>query len=92
MNMKDTLQLSNWINSRASLADVESVDRYGIVGNERFTESARRAYVLIWQWSAHRFSGSIGARQGMLWNRHGRDFVERRIQRCKRLTDKILKG
>ncbi len=89
MSMKDTLQLSNWINSRVSLADVESVDRYGLVGNERFTESARRAYRLIWEWSAHRFGGSIGARQEMLWNRHGRDFVERRIARCKARIEKL---
>ena len=92
MNIKDTLQLSNWINSRASLADVESVDRYGIVGNERFTESARAGVCAHLAMVRHRFSGSIGARQEMLWNRHGRDFVERRIQRCKRITQQFLKA
>jgi hypothetical protein len=91
MDMKNTLTLANWLNGRASLEEVLSTDPIGIVGNERFSKGqARRAFILAWEWSAHRFSGQIAKRQEALWTRHGPEFVNRRIARCKRMVARFL--
>lgn len=52
MQPKDLVQLRVWLVSGATMADVESTSSYGLVGNERFTEQARRAYRMLWVWSA----------------------------------------
>lgn len=90
MEMKDTIQLERWLAGRASLQDVMSVERFGLLDNERFTEQARRAYILAWEWSAPRFSGRIGWRQEMLFKRHGQAFLQRRYDRCNRMIAKFL--
>ena len=92
MNLQDSRILAGWFRSGASLADVESVESVGIVGNIRFSESARRAYRLAWAWSAPRFSGRAGAAQDSAWNRHGAEFVNRRIARCNRMIARFLQG
>lgn len=92
MDMKDTLQLHQWLASKASLADVESASPYGLVGNVRFSPAAVRAYRLAWSWSAHRFGGPIGWRQETLWKRHGREFVEHRIARTRARIERFIKG
>ena len=56
-----------------------------------FNQSAR-GYWLEWEWSAPRFSGRIGARQDALYNRHGKEFLDRRIARCNRLIARFLQG
>ena len=89
LDLKDTLQLANWLNSRAALQDVLTAERFGLVGNERFSETARRAYVLIWEWSAHRFGGAIGARQEALYKRHGRAFLEARFKRVNNIARRL---
>lgn len=83
MNLKDTLQLSNWLRSKSSLSEVEAASPVGLVGNERFSGDARRAFRLAWGWSAHRFHGTYGAWQESVYIRHGKDFVDRRIARCR---------
>lgn len=86
---KDALQLSYWLSSRATLQEVLEANRIGLVGNERFTEKARRVYVLIWEWSAHRFGGAIGARQEALYKRHGRAFLEARFKRVNNIARRL---
>lgn len=86
---KDALQLSYWLSSRATLQEVLEANRIGLVGNERFSETARRAYVLIWEWSAHRFGGAIGARQEALYKRHGRAFLEARFKRVNNIARRL---
>lgn len=83
MTYKDREQLRRWIASGASLGEVESVPQTGLVGNERFTEQARRAYKLLWTWSAPRFSGSAGFKQDKYFNRRGYAALEQRFARCR---------
>jgi hypothetical protein len=83
-DQKDSLQLGYWVSGRASLADVESVERFGIVGNERFSERARRRFRIIWEWSTFRFSSHA---QDTFWNRHGRAAFYRRMRRVRRLAE-----
>lgn len=89
LDLKDTLQLGNWLNARASLEEVMAAERIGLVGNERFSEKARRVYVLLWEWSAHRFGGAIGARQEALYKRHGRAFLEARFKRVNNIAGRL---
>lgn len=90
MDMKDTLQLERWLRSKASLQEVLDANPVGLVGNVRFGPQARRAFVLAWNWSAHRFHGRIADRQDALYVKHGREFLERRIARCNRMIDRFL--
>lgn len=92
MLQKDINTLTNWVKGRASLRSVEEVSRYGLVENERFTENARRAYRLIWGWSAVRLSGPYGTWQDRVFDRWGASFVDRRIQRCNELVRKLMAG
>lgn len=89
MNPRDREQLARWIASRASLNDVESVSAIGLVGNERFSERARRAYVLVWTWSAPRFAGSAGAAQDRHYSRHGMPGLARRDARVRKLVHRL---
>lgn len=92
MEMRDRIMLANWLNSRVSLDDVESFASVGLVENVRFTPAAKRAFRLIWEWSSPRFSGRIGMRQDALYNRHGREFLEKRFARCNRIAAKLARG
>lgn len=84
LSMQDSRILCGWVAGRASLADVESVDPIGIVGNVRFSERARRRFRLIWEWSAFRYSSRA---QDVFWNRHGRDAFYRRMARVRRMAE-----
>lgn len=92
MEMKDKIQLQRWINSGASLAEVESVSRFGLVNNERFTERAREVYVWLWTWSTARFSGTAGALQDRLHRRRGMAALNRRYTRVSRILARIKAG
>lgn len=83
MTPKDLEQLRRWLASGASLGEVESVSQIGLVGNERFTEQARRAYRLLWTWSAPRFSDPAGSKQDKYFNRRGYAALEQRFARCR---------
>ena len=91
MNMtpKDREQLRRWLVSGASLAEVESVPAIGIVGNERFTEAARRAYVLLWTWGTARFSGHAGYVQDRYYKRRGSAALYRRFERCRAIAKRF---
>lgn len=92
MDMKDRVQLSQWLAGHATLAEVEHAGAIGLVGNIRFTEQARRAYVFLWNWSAPRFSGSIGARQDRIYAQHGAQALARRFARVNRIIARIIGG
>lgn len=90
MNTRDILQLSYWVHGRASLASVETAERFGLVDNDRFSESARRAFVLYWTWSAIRVSGRADALQDRCYRAHGMAGLHRRIARARRLAARVL--
>lgn len=85
MNMQDRITLSRWLASKASLAEVEQASCYGLVGNVRFTERARHLYRVLWTWSAPRFAGFAGMKQDRMYERMGKDALNRRMARCKRI-------
>lgn len=80
MDMKDRLQLGTWLRARVSLKEVEAVSPFGLVGNERFSPAAVRAFRLLWRWSTVRLSDPA---QGRYLDRCGRAALDRRIARCR---------
>ena len=91
MEIKDKQQLKYWLNN-ASLEDVMRVERIGLVENERFTEQARRAYILLWSWSDYRFEGKAGENQERFYNKCGRNAFIRRKNRALKIIEKIKEG
>lgn len=89
MEMKDRLALAAWLRSGASLTDVNSLNRYGAVENERFTEQARRAFYLIWSWSAWRTEGEAGDKQYRYLKARGVEALERRHQRAREWAERL---
>lgn len=90
MKMQDKIQLANWLRSNATLHDVETTSRFGLVENERFTERAREVYRFLWTWSAHRFEGQAGRLQNDVYYRHGMLGLDRRFARVNRIIRKII--
>lgn len=86
MNLKDTLAITNWVLGRATLADVEQGAREGLVLNERFSESAVRAYRLAWTWCGRNAS----AAQWRFAQRCGQSALDRRIHRARRLLQHVV--
>lgn len=84
MNMKDRLALRNW--KGATLSDVESISRIGLVENERFTPRSLRTFRLLHTWGGVRFSSSA---QDMHFLMHGMNGINRRIARVQRLAKAI---
>jgi hypothetical protein len=89
MQLQDKVTLANWLRSGATLADVERADPIGIVGNVRFTENARRAFRLLWSWSAMRFASRAGAAQDRYCERCGYRALQRRIDRARRIAARL---
>lgn len=83
MNAKDTQVLCNWIAGGASAAEIEGLSRFGLVDNERFSERARRRFLLICEWSNFRMSS---AAQEKFWLLHGRNAFYRRMNRARALA------
>jgi hypothetical protein len=92
MKMKDLEQLRRWLAGNATLEEVENTSTFGLVGNERFTENARRAYMLLWTWGAPRFSGVADTKQDRFFNRCGYPALMRRFERSKAIAAKIAAG
>lgn len=92
MNMQDRLQVATWLRSGASLSEVENTPRIGLVGNVRFSENAVRLFRLLWLWSAYRFGGFAGAEHDAVYKACGKDFYNRRIDRCQAIIEKIKAG
>lgn len=91
LNMKDSIQLSNWLRGGATLGEVESVERFGLVENERFTEAARERFRFIHRWSAPRFCGQSGEAQERFYLMHGWAALDRRIARVNAAVGRWLK-
>lgn len=89
MELKDRVQLAMWLRTGATLAEVECATSTGVVGNTRYTNSAVRAYRLIWTWAAPRFGGEAGKAQDKLYERCGRDSLARRMARARELAERI---
>lgn len=90
MDLRNTLALSHWCRSGASLADVEGAARIGLVGNQRFEDGqAVRAYRLLWTWAAPRYEGAAGRAQDRYAARCGHPALERRQQRAQRWLSRL---
>lgn len=92
MTLQDKERLRIWLASRVSLGEVESTARYGLVGNERFTGAAVRAYKLLWTWSAPRFSDVAGKKQESYFSKCGMAALYRRYERCKAIAAKLARS
>lgn len=90
LSKRDRMVLAGWLRNKATLDAVEAADRFGAVGNERFTEQARRAYRMLWVWSAPRVGGIAGFLQDAVYRRHGMAALKRREARVRRIIDRIL--
>lgn len=90
MTAKDRQQLATWLRGGATLDEVLSTPRFGHLQNERFSEAARRAYILLWTWTASRFGGEYGARQDKAFLRLRTDLFNRRIERAKAWADRFI--
>mgnify|MGYP001263580501 CR=1 FL=1 len=82
---RDVCTLIGWLRGGVSLTVVESLPRYGLVGNARFAERARDWYRLFWMWSAFRSHPTHDRAYQAL----GRDGYWRRIARCKALLNRL---
>ena len=91
MNLKDKEQLKFWL-TYSSLEEVEKANPIGIVGNIRFTENARRAFILLWSWSDYRFEGKAGQDQERYYNKCGRSAFLKRKNRALKIINDIKKG
>lgn len=89
LSMKDKLQLSYWLKSKATYDEVINAFSPGIVHNIRFTEDARKAYIFLWTWSAPRFEGEAGRLQDIVYNKYGSKALDRRYKRIARIINKI---
>jgi len=93
MRPQDRETVRRWIVSGASLNDVirESLNRVGVVGNERFSPRATRLFIELWTWSAPRYDGTAGKRQTRAYAWGGMLFLHNRRQRCAKIVA-ALKG
>ena len=58
----------------------------------RISQRAFDWFCLFSDWAAPRFSGTAGFKQERLYNRRGRDFYYRRIERIRALHDAVKSG
>lgn len=89
MSPKDKATLILWLQSDLSYNEVMSIESIGLVGNERFSEEVRNKWVFLWNWSAPRFSGPIDMRQDRVYDRMGKDFLNRRFARINRIIERL---
>lgn len=92
MTRKDYQQLSIWLRGGATLDEVLSTPTYGLVENQRFTEAARRAYILLWTWCAYRHGGQPGRKQDKAFMELGPELFKRRMARAQRWADNLAHG
>lgn len=92
MSPKDKAKLIEWLRCGLTYNEVISIERMGYVDNERFSEEVRRKWVFLWNWSAPRFSGAIGMRQDRVYDRMGKDFLNRRFARINRIIENLKRN
>ena len=90
LSPRDLEVLSVWLRAKFSLDDVLSISSYGLVGNERFSHKAVRAFVMIWSWSAVRLEGDAGMRQSRFEQKCGKDKLDMRIIRVQQRVAQFL--
>lgn len=83
MELKDRRLLANWLEEGTPIETVCSSLSSSDSAAMSISDKARRAYELIWNWSAPRYIGSAGTAQDRFFERCGRRALERRIQRAK---------
>lgn len=84
--MHDKMTLSQWLRERRSYNDIAELSRFGLVENERFSERARRLYLKLWEWSAHRMSSRV---QNDLYCTDNMK-LNRRIERCQHIINRLM--
>lgn len=89
MTPRDREQLATWLRSKATLDEVLSASRYGTLGAPLWTPAARRAFEILWTWSAARFGGTYGDRQTKAFLALGPRGLNRRIARAKALAERL---
>ena len=90
MTRSDLRVLARWLKSGATLEEVEATSSIGLVGNERFSESCRRAYTLLWTWCTYRHGGEAGRKQDRAYEKLGSSGFDRRMQRARRIRQHIM--
>lgn len=90
MDLKNTMQLSYWLRSGASLEDVERTSPVGMVGNQRYdVDQAQRAYRLLWTWGSHRYTGEAARQQERFMERCGPAALGRRMARAREWAKRL---
>jgi len=90
MHPADMEQLARWLRIKATPAEVERAQQYGLVENRRFTVNAVRAFKLLWLWSAPRFGGEAGERHDDAYAKLGSRLYSNRIERAKTRINAII--
>lgn len=89
MERKDREFLRKWAQAGATLDGALFPDRYGLVGNERFTPRARRLALTLWHFGAPRF---VSERQERFYLKVGPGACDRRIAKCDRIIRALAGG
>lgn len=56
----------------------------------RITQKTFEHFCLFWDWCAPRFSGSAAIRQERYYNKMGKDAYYRRMERVRRIHDRLV--
>ncbi|MBM5458728.1 hypothetical protein H8F21_14265 [Pseudomonas sp. P66] len=89
MTMTARQLLTTWIEQEAPIETVNNLVAGADTAERVICDAARRAYELIWSWSAPRYIGSAGTAQDRFFERCGGRALERRIQRAKWLAVRL---
>lgn len=89
MELKDRALLVSWLEEQTPIEKISNIGSLNAPQTETISEKARRAYELIWSWSAPRYIGAAGAAQDRFFERCGRDALERRINRARWLAARL---
>jgi len=89
MELKDRALLVSWLEDQTPIEQISNIASMNAPQKETISEKARRAYELIWSWSAPRYIGTAGAAQDRFFERCGRDALERRINRARWLAARL---
>lgn len=89
LSLRDQNTLATWLRTGMNLADVERIERHGLVGNARFSERTRDWFKFLWTWAAPRFSGAAAKKHDRAYKRLGKLGYDRRIARVQELVKKL---
>lgn len=89
MTLQDKVQLQHWVAGKATYNDVARAEPVGLVDNVRFTPAAKRAYFLLWEWSAWRLGSEW---QERYYRKAGPEAFHRRIARAQQWCERVRSG